>query len=114
MLFSSGWCDSEFLTASPTTLPATERGSLLDNLGGSDPRRRRRWAAAKPLKWGRYRPKFGFLLAPLEAPSPVISFFSCHFYLRPPEIWPQIHAKSHFGTSWRPRSIVLCLLESSH
>jgi hypothetical protein len=45
------------LAASPTTLPATERGTLPDNLGGSDPRRRRRWAAEKPLKVGSLPPK---------------------------------------------------------
>src|SRR6266851_5863334 len=43
------------LAASPASLPATKRGSLLDNLGGSDPRRRRRWAASMPLKVGFYK-----------------------------------------------------------
>src|SRR5262249_48390633 len=42
-----------------------ERGTLLNNLGGSDPRRRRRWAAEKPLKVGSLPPKNGFLRGPV-------------------------------------------------
>jgi hypothetical protein len=57
ILFSSGGSASKLPTASLITLPATERGDLLDNLGGSDPRRPWRWAAAKPLKVGSLPPK---------------------------------------------------------
>ena len=56
-----------FLAVSSTTLPATERGNLLDNLGGSDPRRRRRWAAEKPLKVGSLPPKKRF--SPRSSPN---------------------------------------------
>jgi len=37
--------------------PATEPTSLVKKLGGSDPRRRRRWAAEKPLSVGSLPPK---------------------------------------------------------
>src|SRR5229473_3343755 len=57
LFISSAVSGSKSLVSLPTTLPATERGSLLDHLGGSDPRRRRRWAAAKPLKVGSLPPK---------------------------------------------------------
>lgn len=60
MLFSSGLRDSEFQAAFSATLPATERGSLLNNLGGSDPRRPWRWVAEKPLKVGSLPPKILF------------------------------------------------------
>src|SRR5229473_3405011 len=57
LFISSAVSDSKSLCSLHATLPATERGSLLDNLGGSDPRRRRRWAADKPLKVGSLPPK---------------------------------------------------------
>ncbi len=41
---------------------------LLINLGGSDPRRRRRWAADKPVKVGSLPPKMLFL--PCFTPTP--------------------------------------------
>src|SRR5450432_428943 len=72
VLFSSGCSDSDFLTVSPTTLPSPEREDLLDNLGGSDPRRQRRWAAEKPLKVGSLPPKKRFdPRSSRNGPSPV-------------------------------------------
>jgi hypothetical protein len=46
--------------------PATEPTSLVKKLGGSDPRRRRRWAAEKPLSVGSLPPKIRF--SPLSIP----------------------------------------------
>src|SRR6266849_3954933 len=60
LFVSSAVSDSKSLGCLSATLPATERGTLLDKLGGSDPRRRRRWAAAKPLKVGSLPPKIRF------------------------------------------------------
>src|SRR6266850_1374179 len=60
LFISSAVSDSKSLVSLPATLPPTERGSLLDNLCGSDPRRRRRWAAEKPLKVGSLPPKIRF------------------------------------------------------
>src|SRR5260370_40785142 len=60
LFISSAVTDSKLLCSLHATLPATERGILLDTLGGSDPRRRRRWAAAKPLKVGSLPPKIRF------------------------------------------------------
>ena len=66
-----------FLAVSSTTLPATERGNLLDNLGGSDPRSRRRWAAAKPLKVGSLPPKKRF--SPRSSPNASSLASRCFF-----------------------------------
>src|SRR5712664_4041765 len=93
--FSYSLCDSGSPAASPTTLPATERGSPLDNLGGSDPRRRRRWAAPKPLKVGSLPPKKRF--SPPSIPPlrrRLSSFFSSTFQPRPRENWPQFQGKN--------------------
>src|SRR6266704_242053 len=60
LLISSAVIDSGWLGFLSATLPATERGTLLDDLGGSDPRRRRRWAASMPLKVGSLPPKIRF------------------------------------------------------
>src|SRR5229473_1892367 len=57
LFISSAVTDSKSLCSLHATLPVTERESLLDKLGGSDPRRRRRWAAPKPLKVGSLPPQ---------------------------------------------------------
>src|SRR6266849_10721444 len=69
LFVSSAVSDSKSLGCLSATLPATERGTLLDKLGGSDPRRRRRWAAAKPLKVGSLPPKIRF--SPRSTPMSV-------------------------------------------
>src|SRR6267143_5479220 len=60
LFVSSAVSDSKSLGSRLATLPATERGGLLNNLGGSDPRSRRRCAAEKPLKVGSLPPKIRF------------------------------------------------------
>src|SRR6266566_8716988 len=98
------------MTAPPTTLLATERGSSLNNLGGSDPRRRRRWAAESRQKWGPYRPKIGPLRDRHRQPVAAYLLHSSLFCLPRSEIWPQSQTKIRFGTYWVPRSILFSCL----
>src|SRR5712692_11119860 len=86
LFISSAVIDSKSLCSLRATLPATERGSLLDNLGGSDPRRRRRWAALKPLKVGSLPPTKRFSLPSIPTPRRRLSpFLSCTFRPQPLE-----------------------------
>src|SRR5579859_529999 len=75
-------------------LPATEPTVLRNNLGGSDPRSRRRWAAAKPRKVGSLPPKSWF--SPRSTPRlrrwPSASFLTtstCNFWKASPKSMPK-------------------------
>ena len=68
-----GDIDSSSLCVPHAILLAIVLGSLLDNLGGSDPRRRKRWAAPKPLKVGSLPPKKRF--SPVALRGSVASYF---------------------------------------
>jgi hypothetical protein len=95
------------LAASPTTLPATERGTLWMTWAVATPAPKALggWQAGQSGVATAQDSVFSSLHS--DAPSPLIFFFSKRFYLRPPEIWPQIQMKSRFGTSARPGSILL-------